>query len=204
MTQPNVRKTSVPDEKDEVKTQRFQLPVRTKEDEAPNHISPVHFQLPMGKDEDEAQNHISPVDTNAQDLFEYFSGDDILEAAMAENWVRIFEYFHPNHMQALAPYRESNQRLIAYLRRWFATSKLHDFLQLDAIACDPDMGAFQGYPGTELTLQGKTDYSHPDKTYASFDDWFSDTEKPEGYIFDEETHQLVLYTEWLTNDEMAT
>ncbi|KAL5371192.1 hypothetical protein PMIN06_012944 [Paraphaeosphaeria minitans] len=146
------------------------------------------------------ENQPSQLAMNTQDLVEYMSTQIISEAALAENWIHIFEYYHPTQMHVLTPDLESDQRIIIFICGWFAFAKIDDFIRLDAIASDPHMVEFHKYllKHGSSAAEPRIKIEYPDKTYTSFDDWYSESGKPKGWVFDEETHRLVAYTYWLS------
>jgi hypothetical protein len=186
-----------PDDMEGIKTQLYDLTMTAQEAGIKTQLS----QLSINAQEDGVENHFSDLTINAQDPAEYLMNQAIPEATLAENWVRIFEHYHPTQMHVLTQHRHSNQRLITYLRAWFAFSELHDFSNLDAIANDPHMMAFHGFLRTDATFEGETDtkIDNSNRTYTSFEEWFANDQKPEGYMFDENTNQMVAYTSWHEN-----
>ncbi|KAL5390247.1 hypothetical protein DPSP01_001818 [Paraphaeosphaeria sporulosa] len=160
----------------------------------------------MNAQEHGIENQPSQPAIIAQEPLEYMPTQTISDATLAQNWIRIFEYHHPTQMHVLTPYRESDQRVAIFIRGWFAFAELDDFLRLDAIASDPTMGEFQNslLKDNSSAAQPSIKIKYPDKTYTSFDDWYSDSEKPEGWMFDEETHRLVGYTYWLSTHNAST
>lgn len=168
----------------------------------PNIINPAF----LSNDMESFQMQFSQLDMDAQKQLQRPTPDQsISKAALAANWVRIFEHHYPSHKHVLSPYRDSDERMINFIRGWFAFYDLEGVQHLDPIASDPHLGTFydalvnRATDTTEQTL----DLEYPSKVYSSFEDWFSDPEKPEGWIFDEETQHLVPYTKWLTSKDVG-
>ncbi|KAF2443298.1 hypothetical protein P171DRAFT_486045 [Karstenula rhodostoma CBS 690.94] len=165
----------------------------------------------QSEDIDGIETQLSRITMNAQDPVsqdpvEYMTTRAVSEATLAANWIRIFEHHHPTQMHVLDTYRESNQRIISFIRGYFAFSELNSFLQLDAIASDPHLGDFYDFlvDGESFATGPGVSVEYPDKTYASFEDWYSDPEKPQGWVFEKETQRLVPCIYWLTSNNART
>lgn len=143
------------------------------------------------------------VETSQKQSSETVESRDISEAALAANWIRIFNYYNPGKEYVLDQYRESHLRIISFIRAWFAISEQNDFLRLDTLARDPSFNSLSNALGNDDTSsETKKFQDYPGKTYSSFEQWFYDTEKPEGWIYDEETQCLVQFSHWLASKDL--
>jgi hypothetical protein len=155
---------------------------------------------------EDIQSQLSQLTMNAQDTqhpsTEYTTTQAVSEETLATNWIRLFDYNYPNQTHVLDPYRESNQRMISFIRSWFTFKEPNTFQYLDDLANDPHLGELNGSVGNGEA--SATELECPDKAYVSFEDWYGDLDKPQGWIFNEQTQRLVPFTYWLEGKDMVT
>ncbi|KAL1602332.1 hypothetical protein SLS60_005747 [Paraconiothyrium brasiliense] len=154
---------------------------------SPNQVTPPD-------DMDDIQTQLSHLTMTTQGSNEQLHGptptQPTSEAVLAATWIHIFEHHHPTQKHVLLPYRDSNERIIRFIRSWFF-SELKGFLHLDALV-----------NAISTTMAPRLDVEDPGKEYTSFEQWYGDAEKPPGWIFDGETQSLVLYTHWLASKNL--
>lgn len=161
---------------------------------------------PQSNEMDGIEIQLSQVTTNAQDPVEYTTTHTISEAALAINWICIFGHYYPTQMHVLTPYRESDRRVISFIRTWFAFTELNNFMHLDAVASDPNIGELYASMINDISSAAEPEINikYPDMNHASFEDWYHEIAKPKGGICDEEAHRLVAHTFWLSHNNSVT
>jgi hypothetical protein len=89
----------------------------------------------------------------------------VSEAALAANWIRIFENNYPTRTHVLDSYHGSNQCMIDFIRSWFASQESNTFPYLDDLANDPHFGEFNDSLANDESSISELEY--PDKAYGS-------------------------------------